>query len=154
MDDASQDISPASGSHQAPRWPGYWKTLVDSLMWSSVVVIVHIFAQRPCKVPLIEDQDLVKTRLAYRPHPAFRERISFGRLKGCLNNFDAFGDKDRVERGREFRIPIVDEVTIGLRAIFQFPDELARLLGHPMGTRMSRAASQVDSSCSSMKKST
>ena len=76
---------------------------MNSLMRSGAIVMIHILTQYPNQMPLIEDQDVVQTLFTHRSHPAFREGICFGCSIWREEDVRAFGDKDRVERSREFR---------------------------------------------------
>ncbi len=76
MEHASQDIS--SLDRPIPRRASLQRhgtLLINALMGSRMVVVVHVGGQYPLQMALAEDHDPVKAFLANRAHPAFRERI-------------------------------------------------------------------------------
>jgi hypothetical protein len=60
------------------------------------------------------------------------------------NDPDVLGLEYRIEVGREFAIVIADQKTNRFRPFCERPGHLPRLLRHPSGVRMGRAASKMD----------
>jgi len=71
--------------------------LIDSLVRAVGGVIIDIFLQNAAKMVLVDDQNMIETLFTHRTYPALCKRVSFGGLKGGVNNLDSFRDKHIVK---------------------------------------------------------
>src|SRR5437764_1301537 len=70
---------------------------------------------------------------AYEP---FRVAVCRGQSRRDLHHLYVFGGEDRVEGGSELRVPVSDQVAEGSDPGVEVGDEVAGLLGYPVGSWM------------------
>ena len=117
--------------------------LLERSVWSMLVVVLDVLVDDASEVTSAEDEDAIQAFAAYRPDPAFRERVRDRRPHRRLDDGDLFGDEDRVERGLELGVAIADQEPA--RATEAFND-VAGGLRRPGAGRMLGDPSDVDAS--------
>lgn len=83
------------------------------------------------------------------PDMSFREGVALGSTGRGLDDLDAFGFYDRVERLKG-SVAIMDQVSALLRNIIQHHAEVPGLLAGPLGIGVGRASGDVDPSGTQM----
>jgi hypothetical protein len=96
------------------------------------VIMIGVFAQDQPHVPLAGDQHPVQAFAAATGDPAFRESVRSGRLDRSPDDPHASCDEDRVERGGEFGVPVLDQELQIYGVILEGHHEVAGLPGHPL----------------------
>ena len=95
-------------------------------------------------MPVVDDDQLVKTLLTGGTHPAFRPGIGVRSTNRCMDHFDVLRSKSLIKGRRKLGIPIMEEVAKGWCSVFKRPTKLARLLCDLAGRWMLSATSDVD----------
>src|SRR5688572_29158616 len=113
--------------------PSVWRVLVQGIVSTIFVMVVHVLADQPPKMCFVQRYDMVKHFAAATSYPAFRYAILPGRLDarslGCQSRCLQKHDDISVE----FRISVQNHISI--RAGFW--KGLAQLLHNPLCGRMS-----------------
>jgi hypothetical protein len=98
-----------------------WNLLSDPLMWSGSVEIVHICAQHPLKLLLLQDEQGIETLAPHTPHKALADGIRSRSVIGCCEHLDATRLGNPREVHPKLAIVITDEVFGPLSKCRGFP---------------------------------
>lgn len=144
MDDPTQHFPAANNaSHCCSlllQWDWNWDALVDTLVWSPVVVIVDVFQKHSPQMSLADDEQPIQAFLPRCPNPSFSKRIRLWALVGREYGLYASGLEHSVERESKLGISVVDQEAYGWYSISQIlnilnvheiPGDIACLLAHP-----------------------
>ena len=116
VDDATEDISAFYGS---TGWSclGNGGLLIDALMGTSSVVVIHELNQDAPQMSSIDDQDQIQTFLAGRANPSFCERVRVGGPERSGDHVEAFGLENRIKGWAERAIIVMDQEAQGLFSV-------------------------------------
>ncbi len=140
MNETTQNLTTTNGSIDSRSIEWQRRCAVETLMRSTLVVVVTVVSENSSQVRLIQDNEPIQTLLAQCPNPSLRIGIGIRRATRRPNDFYSFGLEHRIESSGEFRVPIMDQETYRQLVLVQGPGQLPRLLGHPRRIRMSRAS--------------
>src|SRR5919201_1055101 len=94
------------------------------------------------EVAAVEDQQPVETVGADGTDEAFGDRVRFRRPNRRLDDPDPFAAEDLVEGPAVLAVAVADQEADAL--LGEVEAEVARLLGHPLASRIARAAGEPD----------
>ena len=83
--------------------------LVESAVGAVGDVVIDVVGDQALELLLVPDDGPVEEFSAYRFDPAFGERVGHRRAYGRLENLEAFGSEDLVERVHELAVPVANE---------------------------------------------
>ena len=83
---------------------------MDPLMGLSMVEVGHILIEHALELPLVKDQDMIKTFLSHTPQEAFADRIGSRCMIRCFENLNRTGCRYTSEYGSKSAIVIKNQI--------------------------------------------
>jgi hypothetical protein len=114
--------------------------LIEALVWTVVVEMALVDAEHGTGVALVVDQHPVGALSPDASNEPLRITVRAGRLGRNLDDLDVLGGEHRVERSGELRVSVTDQEPKPGDPIIEVGDQIAGLLGGPLGRRMGRDA--------------
>ena len=105
--------------------------LIDALVGTSRVVVVHELKQDAPQMSSIEDENEIQAFFSGSADPAFRECVGVGSLERNIDDMKAFRLEDCIKGQAERAIVIMDQEPKRCISIGKFPDQLPGLLSNP-----------------------
>ena len=97
------------------------------------VEVLDILAQHDLEVAWSGDQQVVEAFPAQCPDEAFRDRVRPGRSDRGADDPNVGTGEDRVEGRGELAVPVTDQEAELLGAVVEVQEQVAGLLGDPVG---------------------
>src|SRR5262249_2472916 len=126
--------------------------LLDPLVWPGVVVVVDVLSQHLVQMPAAEDQHVVQNLTPGGAHPALRKCVRHWPPVGQADDLHALALEHLVECRRELRVPIAKQELGPQGAVLELPSQVARLLDHPLRSRVIGAAGEMNSAAAHLYK--
>ena len=111
------------GSRSTP----FRNLLLNTLMRSCPVEVHHILIEHALELPLVKDQEVVKTFLAHTSQEAFTDRVSSWRMIRRSENLDVTRGRHPSKTLPEFAIIITNQILRCLSKWCGFPELLRNL---------------------------
>jgi hypothetical protein len=98
VDDTTQYLTTTDWPIAPDDGHGDRRLLSYPLVGPRCIEVCHVLAQDTAQMGLVDDQQLPQAFFAHRPDPALREGVSIRRSKRRVEDGDAFGLEDSIER--------------------------------------------------------